>query len=168
MAKKQINDDTWSQVKGKYVAGSDPIYKIAQQHDINKRTIERRAKKEGWVFGSVANNVAEAIEKATIETIVKNDTDKAVKLTETFLRDSSNIRAITMAIMDAMAKTLKEKKGFITSAEANRLLACQKVGEVAGKTITNIYTSVRKALGMDKGTEIGAIIIKTDKDDGQL
>lgn len=154
MAKKQISKDTWSQIKGKYVAGSDPIYKIAQQHDINKKTIERRAKKEGWIYGSVSNNVAKAIENATIDTIIKNDTDRAVKMTEMFLKDSLNIRAVTMALMDAMAKTLKEQKGNITSAEANRLLTCQKVAKTAGETITNIYSSVRKALGVDRDDDI--------------
>lgn len=154
MAKKQINDDIWSQIKGKYVAGQEPIYKIAQHYEINKKTIERRAKKENWIFGSVANNVARAIENATIETLIKVDTDKAVRLTNQFLKDSKNIRAITMVLMDSMAEELQGEHGAITASEATRLLTCQKVSEVASKTIEKLYTATRRALGMDKDEDI--------------
>lgn len=154
MAKKIINADTWAQIKGKYVAGKTTIGKIAQVHDISRKSIERKAKKEGWKYGSMSDEVSKAIESATIETIVKDDTDKAVKLTEIFLKDASNIRGITMAIMDAMAKELRKSGGNIPSAEANRLTSCQKVSEIASKTITTLFTNTRKALGMDKDDDV--------------
>lgn len=166
LAKKKVTQDTWSQIRGKYVAGSDPIYKIAQQHEINKKTIERRAKKENWIYGSKKINVSEAIESATIETLIQNGTDKSVILTETFLRDAANIRGVTMAIMGAMAKELKKCGGNIATAEANRLVTCQKVSEVASKTISNLYTSTRKALGMDREEELKKTLIKVDITDG--
>jgi hypothetical protein len=166
LAKKRITQDTWSQIKGKYVSGTDPIYRIAQHHDINKKSIERRAKKEGWVYGSESLNVAQAIEKATIETIIKEDTDKSVRLTEIFLKDATNLRNITMAIMGAMAEELKKSGGHIATAEANRLLSCQRVSEVANKTITNLYTSTRKALGMDREEEMKRTAPKLDPAEG--
>ena len=154
MAKKNISDDLWAIIKGKYVSGSLPIYKIAQVHDIHKKTIERRAKKEKWIYGAVSNNVSKEVEKATIETIVKGDIDKAVKITETFIKDSSNIRGVTMAIMKAMSDELMESGGNMSTAEANRLIACQKVSEIASKTIAKLYDETRKALGMDKDEDI--------------
>lgn len=150
MAKKNIDTGLWSIIKAKYVSGSLPIYKIAQAHDIHKKTIERRAKKEGWIYGNVSNNVAIEVDRATIETIIKDDTDKAVKITETFIKDASNIRGITMAIMAAMATELKKTGGNISTAEANRLISCQKVSEIASKTIAKLYGGTRLALGMDK------------------
>jgi len=99
-------------------------------------------------------NVAEAIQAATLETIIKTDTDKSVRLTEIFLKDASNVRGITMAIVKSMADELKKSGGNIATAEANRLYQCQKVGEVASKTISNLYAATRKALGMDREDDI--------------
>lgn len=152
--RKFIDKDTWSQIKGKYVAGKDTISKIADDHSISRKSIQRKAQKDGWVYGSSKDEVSKAIENATIETIIGTGLDKAVKITERFIKDSENVRNVTMAILSGMVKELQKSGGNIKADEANRLLSCQRVAKTTMETITGNYNAVRKALGMDKDEDI--------------
>ncbi len=152
--RRTITKDDWSQIKGKYVSGKKTVTQIAEEHKISRKSIQRKAKKEGWEYGSSKDEVAKAIQAATIETITREDTDRAVNFTDKFLNDSEKVRNLTMAIVDGMQNALANHGGNIPADEANRLLSCQRANEVSMRTVTGIYAGQRKALGLDAEQDI--------------
>ncbi len=141
-------------LKIEYELGKLSKTAICKLHKISRPTLRKHAKASKWIYQQSFQKVSEEVEKRTIERLVEKNTDIVGETTERFIKDVSKIRSVTASLMDAMAKDLKKNDGNITAAEANRLLTCQKVNKVAGETITNIYNTVRKALGMDRDEDV--------------
>lgn len=137
-------------IKIDYELGKLSKGSICKKHRISRPTLRKHAKDGKWLYQKTFKEVSKEVEKRVIEKLLSDNTDIAVSVTDNFLKDSANIRAVTMAIMDAMATDLLDKNGKITTQEANRLIALQKVSEIANKTISNLYNTTRKALGMDQ------------------
>jgi hypothetical protein len=147
---RKISDQTWATVKAEYATGKDTIGRIAHKNGISRKSIERRAKKEAWKYGVLSDEVAKAVENATIKTIIDNDIDIAVKVTIKYLEDAEEIRVLTMAILEGLQEELKKSGGAVSRAEAERILFCQRVNETTSKTINNVFTGAMKAMGLYK------------------
>lgn len=168
--KKIISATTWAKIKAHYVVGRDTIGKIAENHEVSRKSIERKANKEGWTYGKLSDDVAKEVEESQIAKIKKNDCDIISKIARQFIGDAKKIRNITIA-------TLKELEGKkkLNRAALSRILATQKINNYSAKTIIDLYMAVRKSLGMDKEAPRAHIEINaqnqtviTDKESSKL
>jgi hypothetical protein len=146
--KKKISDKTWIKVKTHYVLGRDTIGKIAEDHEISRKSLERKAKKEGWEYGKLSDEVSKEAEDKLIAEIKANDADIVVKHATQFIGDAKKIRNITVATLRLLEK--ETKKGKLSKAEIEKILIVQRVAQTTAKTIVDLYMAVRKSLGMDK------------------
>ena len=149
---RKISDKTWIKVKVAYVLGRDTIGKISDDHGISRKSLERKAKKEGWEYGKLSDEVAKEVEASQIAKIKQNDCDIVVKIATQFIGDAKKIRALTIATLKEFGGKKKLKK-----ADLSRILTTQRINHESAKIIVDLYMAVRKSLGMDrpeKGTEV--------------
>ena len=142
---RKISDKTWIKVKVAYVLGRDTIGKIADDHDISRKSLERKAKKEGWEYGKLSDEVAKEVEASQIAKIKQNDCDIVTKIATQFIGDAKKIRALTIATLKEFGGKKKLKK-----ADLSRILTTQRINHESAKIIVDLYMAVRKSLGMDK------------------
>ncbi|MCK4518065.1 hypothetical protein KAT92_04770 [Candidatus Babeliales bacterium] len=155
-------------IKIDYELGKLSKTSICKKHRISRPTLRKHANDGDWIYQKSFKEVSEKVERKVIERLVDENVDIVSETTERFLKDSANIRGVTVAVAKSMVKLLKESSGNLSASEANRLLACQKVSETAARTITSLYNFERKALGMDSDKEKGSEQTQEEKSNSLL
>jgi hypothetical protein len=149
-------------IKVDYEVGKLSKTAICKKHSISRPTLRNQAAKNGWKYQKNFQEVSEIIEQKTIGKLIEKETDRAVKITDRFLNDIDAYRELSMhpameiktAINQADEDSTEESKVTVSRDEYDRIFAGAKINKICLEALNVGYTGARKALGMDKDSDI--------------
>lgn len=127
---------------------------ICKKHRVSRPTLRKHATENGWVYQKTFQEVSKEVEKRTIAKLVEENADIVTQATEKFLSDSAYIRDFVMDLIKRVQKELDENSYKTKDVDLSGFTSLQKMGETLSKTIISLYSTERKALGLDIDDDI--------------
>jgi len=140
-----------ARIKADYEVGVTSKSIIASKHRINRTTLLRVAKREGWKYQKCIKNASKSITQNATKKIVELETNKLIDCTLRHLRETGNLRVLSDLAVKRISKAAKDTKNNISKMEADTVLTIQRFIETNAKTLSIIYKDERLAMGLDNG-----------------
>lgn len=140
-----------------YTAGKLSKSKIAQKHSISRNTLAKYAHDGKWKYGQNAQELSSIIQEKTYERLIRDEVDRATKITDEYLGDISKYRQIAMVPASELANAYNEArklKGKVKKEEFSRIWESAKAIKTAIEALNLGYNGARKALGLDVEADI--------------
>ena len=152
-----------------YTAGKLSKTGIAQKHRISRNTLAKYARDNDWKYGRDAQKLSDIIEEKTYERLIKDEVDRATKITDNFLGDIERYRKLALIPSSELAEAYNDAKlkgTKISQKEFSRIYQLTKVLKTAIEALNIGYAGSRKALGMDREEEKRKRLPKHDPVEG--
>lgn len=122
-----INKETWKKIKAEYEAGfftEDVIFsKLGQNNNVDRSTISKKAKKEGWIYGKNSHIVN--LDISAIREISQSNVEKS-HLSREELKAIEDLKQIEL-----IKQGLKPKEIKICDMAYNTILQALKINQDA-------------------------------------
>jgi transposase-like protein len=124
----------WNKIKAEYIAGGTSYRKLAEKHGVARQTLEKVAKREGWV--ALRGQAEDKAEAKIVDTVVRQSTNTGIKinavadkllrkLSETIdmmdVIDGQTIKHFTSALKDL--RDIKGEKSLLDLREQEARIA---------------------------------------------
>lgn len=150
-----------------YELGKVSKTQICKDHRISRPTLRKHAKEGEWIYQKSFQEVAKEVRARVTEKMIERSSEEIVKATEIFLDNSSNVRDFVMLVADKLKEKIKNDDWDFKEIDLKSFFDLQKFNEISSKTLTGLYSTDRKALGLDKDDDIDrARRIKYGETDG--
>lgn len=148
-----IDKSIWEQVKADFEAGiveEDKAFThLSETYKIDRSTISKKAKKDGWVFGKNSHIIT--LEATTISNLQKIQSEKS-QLNHT------EITTIDRAVRRELQKEIINDKTFhlaeIIQAQLIEAIPCMKIDDLKPKDITSALKDINDIVNPKVDTSI--------------
>ena len=138
-----------------YESGKLNKSKLAHKWKISRTTLDKHAKKEGWIFGKNEQELDKKIELSTTSKMIEKSSNILVDINDSYISNTRNIEELTKGVLSKLYKKMakKDKKGDqadLSKADVEALLSAQRLLKESASTFSLLFNDKRKALGLDK------------------
>lgn len=146
-----------AKIKVDFESGKLSKRKVAQKHSISRNTLDKHAKAKDWIYATNEPELSQKIERLTLDKLIKDEVDRATKITNNFLGNVERYNELAMMPASELIKAYtdaRNKNKQVSKNEFSRIWESAKAIKTAIEGLKIGYDSQRKALGMDRDEDI--------------
>jgi len=167
------SDKNKEKIKADYESGKFTTRVIAKKWGMSLATLNKFAKKGGWIQGKNKSKINQKVNQKATEQIIEKETMRLVDYTTKHIKQLDVIRRLTNNALGAVARTVNEARNEgrdIAREDSEGWFHMQKLCKISAETLSIAYRDERAAMGLDKEenaplvqvqvTEADAIFVK--------
>jgi hypothetical protein len=145
---RSVSAKKLSAIKAAFELGLESKTSIAASHHINRATLHKMARREGWEYGRSNKKATDLITKKVTAKIVANETQKLITYTEEYLFDLGKNRQLHRVVSDNMIDEISKANGQLSKTDGDKFRSIFQAVEISTKILDLMYRGKRLAMGL--------------------